>query len=257
MPPSRRLKLACGLAAVLLAASIATNLLLARALYDSFAKLQFARIFPLGYVPEQTTPGDNPTPGHSLSLWGDSRAFLWDKAALDDTLTVRDYAHGGITSSQLVLQLGSQPTAYTDYAVMQIGINDLHPLGVFGGYKQQIVEQLKHNILLARDALLERSGVVVLTTLFPPDRPPLSRRLAWDPAMLQYVREVNDAIRQATDGKRVLLLDAHALLSDADAYLAAAFIDSDFFVHVNHEAYSRLNERLKQLVREHPPPSRN
>ena len=73
----------------------------------------------------------------------------------------------------------------------------------------------------------------------------------------QYVREVNDAIRQATDGKRVLLLDAHALLSEADAYLAAPFIDGDFFVHVNHEAYSRLNERLRQLVREHPPPSRN
>lgn len=257
MPSSRRLNLACALAVVLLVLSVATNLVLAKALYDSFAKLHFSRIFPLGYVPEDRPPVGGAVTGRSIAFWGDSRALFWGKSALSDTLTVHERAHGGITSGQLVLELQTQAPVRTDYAVVQIGINDLHPLGALGAQKQQIIDRLRQNVLLVRDALLARSKVVVLTTLFPPGRVPPSRRLAWDPATLQYVRDVNEFIRRATDGKRVILLDAHALLSDPDAYLADRFVDSDFFLHVNREAYSRLNERLRQLVLEHELPPRS
>jgi lysophospholipase L1-like esterase len=257
MPSSRRLKLMCGLSTLLLVLSVAINLVLTKALYDSFVKLQFARIFPLGYVPvDRPTSGRSAT-GHSISFWGDSRAFFWDKSALALTLNVYDHTHGGTTSSQLVLQLQTQPPVLTDYAVVQIGINDLHPLGALRGQKQQIVDQLRRNVLAVRDALLARSEVVVLTTLFPPGRVPLSRRIAWDPTMLHYLHEVNEVIRQATDGRRVVLLDAHALLSDPDSYLADRFADSDFFLHVSHEAYLQLNERLRRVVLEHQLSLRN
>ncbi|TMH33246.1 MAG: SGNH/GDSL hydrolase family protein [Betaproteobacteria bacterium] len=253
MASSHRLKLAYGLAFLILLLSLATNIVLGKALYEAFAKIQFGRIFPLGYIPEDRPLSNSSAHGPSISFWGDSRALLWDKSALTDILTVHDYTHGGITSSQLLLQLRTQPTVRTDYAVVQIGINDLHPLGALGPYNEEIRDQLKNNVLSVRDALLERSKVIVLTTLFPPGHVPLSRRLAWDPATLQYVHEVNEVLNQTTDGRRVVLLDAYTLLSGADSYLADQFIDSDFFLHVNREAYSRLNARLRQIVLEYQP----
>ena len=52
MASSHRLKLAYGLAFLILLLSLATNIVLGKALYEAFAKIQFGRIFPLGYIPE-------------------------------------------------------------------------------------------------------------------------------------------------------------------------------------------------------------
>jgi lysophospholipase L1-like esterase len=257
MHPAHRRKLAYGLALLLFVGSLGANFVLALAVYDAFAKIQFGRIFPLGYVPEGPPLVSPTTTKQSISFWGDSRAYLWDKSALTDVLAVHDYTHGAITSSQLVLQLRTQPVVPTDYAVVQIGINDLHPLGALGGYNAQIRNQLKQNVLAIRDALLKRSKVIVLTTLFPPTHVPFLRYATWDPRTLQYIKEINEVLRQATDGKRVVLLDANALLSDADSFLAPQFVDGDFFLHVNSQAYSRLNENLRRIVLEHKPPAGN
>lgn len=251
---SGRFKLAFAVGSVLLAMSVAANVALALALYDSFAKLHFGRIFSLGYVPGDSPPRGLPATRPTVTFWGDSRALLWDQSQLAGTFALVDYAHGGITSSQLVLQLQTQPVVPSNFAVVQIGINDLHPLGALGANKKEILDRLGRNVLRVRDALLERSDVVVLTTLFPPGRVPPVRRLAWDSATPRYIEEVNALIRGATDGKRVVLLDAHAQLTGPDSYLAGRFVDCDFFLHVNRDAYSLLNQRLRVLLEAGPPP---
>lgn len=245
---SLRQKLTIALFLLLLILSAVSNAILLKELHESFVKLQFSRIFPLGYVPSERLNSNGARAGSSIAFWGDSRAYMWDKSALG--LIVYDNAHGGITSAQLVLQLRTQSLNATDYAVVQIGINDLHPLGAFGIEKKRILDQLRQNITLVRDALLARSQIVVFTTLFPPGRVPISRRKTWDPDTLRYVDEINQVIRQSADGQRVILLDAHALLSDSSHHLASEFVDSDFFLHVNGAAYARLNERLQQIVLE-------
>jgi len=257
MHASRRRRVAYTLAALIFIASLAANFELGLAVHEAFAKIQFARIFPLGYGPEEPRGGAAPAQGQSISFWGDSRALMWDKSALADILTVRDYSHGATTSSQLALQLQTQTAMPSDYAVVQIGINDLHPLGALRPYNSQIREQLKKNVFAIRDALLERSKVIVLTTVFPPAHIPLSRRTTWDPNTLRYIDEINDVLRESADGKRVILLDAHALLSDGDSFLNSQFVDDDFFLHVNRRAYSRLNERLRKMVLENRLPAGN
>ena len=87
-----------------------------------------------------------------------------------------------------------------------------------------------------------------MTTLFPPGQVPLQRRLAWDPKTPQYIRDINAVIRASADGKRVVLLDAYALLVDADSGLAEGNADSDFFLHINSAAYARLNQPLQQIL---------
>lgn len=256
MRSPQKWKLAFGLVTLFAILSVAANVAFTKALYESFVKLHFARIFPLGQTSIESPASANTSAKVSIAFWGDSRAFLWDKSTLSGNLNVQDHSHGGITSNQLILQLSTQSTPPSDYAVVQIGINDLHPLGALKHQKNHILRQLRHNILSVRDTLLERSKVVVMTTLFPPGRVPLTRRFAWDPETLQYVREINELIRSATDGKRVLLLDAHTVLADSDQYLDKRFSDNDFFLHVNREAYSRLNDHLLRLLA-NPQPPRN
>jgi hypothetical protein len=252
-PKKKGLNLTCWLVTLILAASVAGNLLLLRALQDSFAKLHFSRVFPLGFAAEGQAPGTGASGRAAITFWGDSRSLLWDKTPLAAGFEVLSFAHGSQTSNQLVLQLQTQPAVHTEYAIAQIGINDLHPLGALRAEKQEILQRLRQNILTIRAALLARSDIVILTTVFPPGQVPIYRRTVWDPETLQYVREINEMIRAATDNDRVILLDAHAMLSDPDSYLSRRYIDDDFFLHVNREAYARLNAELQQLLARHPP----
>lgn len=239
-----------------LAASVLGNVALALALHDSFVKLQFLRIFPLGHANESRPAATPAGPGRSMTFWGDSRSAMWDKEDLQTKWRIFDEAHGGTTSSQLRLLLLTLPPNRTDVSVVQIGINDLHPLGALGAHKAELLKQLRLNIVAIRDALLERSDLVVFTTIFPPGPVPLLRRAAWDPLTLQYVREFNEVVRDATDGHRVLLLDAHTILSGADSLLQREYADLDFFLHVNRQGYAALNAALMQVLERQPLPSK-
>lgn len=239
--------------AALLLASLAGNALLARALKDAFAQLHGVRNFPLGFVPrEREVLG--PAGARSIAIWGDSRAQMWDKAALASTLRVFDHAHGGMTSSQLVLQLASEAAEPSDIALAQFGINDLHPLGALAARKPVIVARLQQNLAAVRDALLARSGVVVLSTIVPPGRVPLARRPMWDDTTLDEIAAANDRIRAMADGRRVLVLDAHALLRGDGGWLEPRYQDDDFFLHLNPAAYARLNQALLDLLAQRPAP---
>jgi lysophospholipase L1-like esterase len=238
----------CRAAVVLLVASVLGNVALALALHESFIKLQLSRVFPLGRA-NAVRPVDFADGRRgSIAFWGDSRSAMWDKAGLQTKWRIVDEAHGGTTSSQLRLLLQTLPPHRTDFSVVQIGINDLHPLGALSAHKAEILKQLRLNIVAIREALLERSDVVIFTTIIPPGPVPLLRRAAWDPLTPEYLREFNQVIRDATDGRRVVLLDASAVLSGADSRLEQRYADPDFFLHVNREGYATLNAALMQVL---------
>jgi lysophospholipase L1-like esterase len=236
---------------ILLAVSLCANVLLGRSLLSAFERLQLARIFPLGFAPDERPRSSHLAASDSIAFWGDSRAYFWDTDALARDHAIENLAHGGQSSGQLLLQLQTTPVAHATYAVVQIGINDLHPLGVLAARKAQIVAGLRANITAIRDALLARSDRVILTTIFPPGRVPLERRLMWDPQTPALIEQTNRAIRAAADGNRVLVLDANALLRNQSGWLATAYADPDFFLHVNRTAYSRLNAELERMLDAH------
>jgi len=262
MPVPGALKWVLAIALTLLALSMCANVLLGRSLLVAFEQLQFARVFPLGYAPNEA-PGtvasgaparadDASAPAvgtrETIALWGDSRAYLWDTADLARERGVENFAHGGQSSAQLLLQLQTVPPTHSTYSIVQIGINDLHPLGALKAHKQQILDGLRANIGAIRDALLERSDRVVLTTIFPPGPLPLQRRFSWDPQTLGLIEATNRVISEAADGRRVVVLDAYSLLRDERGLLDARYADDDFFLHVNRAAYARLNSELSVLL---------
>jgi hypothetical protein len=97
----------------------------------AFERLQLARIFPLGYVPEKPRASsaaasaqagaelNTEGTAETIAFWGDSRAYLWDTRDL-----ARDRAIENL-----------------------IGINDLHPLGVLRARKKDIVDGLQANLI--------------------------------------------------------------------------------------------------------------
>ncbi len=243
--------------AVVCAVSVAGNVLFATVLYDTFVKLNWLRIFPLGFETEVETTIDR-VPGLELvSIWGDSRAEQWSHAANVPGHRFFNFAHGAMTSSQLLLQLQSAPITRFEVAIVQIGINDLHPLGAMSEKKAQVLAQLRHNLLAIRDALGSRADVVILTTLLPPGRVPLQRQLFWDAETMRYIEETNAYIASMADNRRFFLLDANERLRDPDGYLAPRFADGDFFLHANADAYRTLNIDLQRVISTALPPVAN
>ena len=236
------------IAAVALLLSLLLNAVLLFALWDAFGKLQTARMFPLGYDPDGQPPAKAVPTAHSIAFWGDSRAYLWDTRALAGNWAVQNFAHGGQTSAQLLLQLQTTPKAQSEVSIVQIGINDLHPLGVMVGRQAEIVARLRTNLIEIRNQLLARSDVVILTTIFPPGPVPLLRRLAWDPNTRAYIAEVNNELRRVAAHDRVVLVDAYAALDGGSSELAAGFADTDFFLHLNAAGYARLNSEVARVL---------
>lgn len=242
------MKAIVGSTVIIAAASIVLNVLLGAALFNAFAELQFTRIYPLGYADERGSPAAASTGHPLLALYGDSRIQMWDLGSLRPQYDVANLGHGGLTSRQLLLQLLSEPATRSQFAVLQVGINDIHPLGALPQQRAQILARLEENLRSIVATLRDRADVVVVSTVIPPGSVPLQRRLTWDQQSLGYIARVNDLLRGLCDGEHVVLLDAQQLLGKGDGWLQPAYADADFFLHINAAGYAVLNRELLRLL---------
>lgn len=224
------------------------SVLMAGQLLASFQKLQYLRIYPLGYQPLATQSVHVACGKPVLAIYGDSRAEMWGNTPPAAALSVVNLGHGATTSSQLLAALLVDPPPMASVALLQIGINDLHPLGSLPGEAKAITAQLRQNYRRIVGLLGERSGTVVLTTIFPPGPVPLTRRPLWDDGTLREIEAMNDEIRSYAIDGRVVVLDAHHDLAGRGGLLESTYSDVDFFLHVNPLAYRTLNERLLALL---------
>ena len=236
------------IAGLLLIASLAGNVVLLQLLKESFSKLQFSRIFPLGYSETSPLEVSSLPVGTTIALFGDSRALLWRDMDLPAGYHLVNEGHGGETSRQLVLQLGQGMRPHTTWAVVQIGINDLHPLGVLRSQSDLIVENLRRNLSSIVDELLQTSDNVIVMTIIPPGHVPFWRRPLWHEETLSYLKTTNAFISQLGSRDHVFVLDADAALRDETFSLDHEFQDPDFFLHINRKAYELLNEEIKRLI---------
>ncbi len=242
-----------GTVLTVLGLSLSANVYLGQQLSRAFANIQMLRIFPLGYrdVSVKMLKRASVTGGGAVRilLVGDSRASMWDPVGLPADYQLRSIAHGGMTSSQVLLQLATSSLPGSDWVICQVGINDLHPLGALPAEHERIPAQLDRNLDAIMTYLLaDGQRRVILTTLFPRSAVPLKRKLLWDPATDKAVTRFNRRLRSLANHERVYLLDAFATLADSDGLLRREFVDDDFFLHVNAAAYAALNRELRKLI---------
>jgi len=233
--------------------SLTLNVLLGRALLAAFAELQYARIFPVEPPDGARSAGASAVTGTAcIAMFGDSRVLMWGAGALGRECPVRNFGRGGFTSSQLLMQLQTVERPRTRWSIVQIGINDIHPIGALPDYKEAVLAGLHSNFAAVVGRLLQRSDFVIVSTIIPPGHVPLRRRLFWDPSTLAYVADVNQSIRLAARRDRIFLLDAAVLLKGSDGYLDPQYADSDFFLHINQRAYDVLNAAVLRILRSVP-----
>lgn len=229
-----------------LLASLVLNGALLSGLYSAFSKLQLARIFPLGTPQSAPPPSAQSMPG--LVLIGDSRALLWRSDTLTPCFAVTRVATGGHSSTQVRLALSERMPAPGTIAVLQFGINDIHPLGAFPQYGETIRNTLIKNLTDVTKNLVDNGNPVIVTTIFPPASAPLWRKPFWDPRALGYIAEVNEHIRAMARERSVWVLDAAAVLAGDEGRIAGKYVDEDFFLHVNDAGYAALNRALMPVL---------
>jgi lysophospholipase L1-like esterase len=230
-----------------LVASLSLNVALFGGLYVAFGKLQLTRIFPLGMPLPPTPPlRDGALP--NLVMIGDSRALLWNTTPFSPCLNITLIAEGGRASTQVRLVLSEHLPPRGAVAIVQVGINDLHPLRAFPEYGELIFTNLLANLDHVTDMLLANGNRVVLTTVFPPARVPLWRKPFWDARTPDFLARTNDHIRVLAQKPGVTLLDAHAVLVGDRGLIQDRYAAADFFLHLNAAGYAALNKALAPLL---------
>lgn len=199
------------------------------------------RLDPLGF----TAFGDEPAPTAQMVLFGDSRAAAWPAPA---GFTIVNRGIPGHTSAQARLRYRWHVSPLKpELVIIQVGVNDLTALAVFGHEEENIVQTTIANLSTIVHEARSDGSRIILTTIFPLG-PNTFERL--DPATTQIqaaIERVNQAM-QAMAGPDVIIFDSAAILAGADGYIAEQYRGD--LLHINEAGYHALNEALGKLLAE-------
>lgn len=226
--------------------SIAINIKAIHLLHASFIKLQSIRTFPSGYIGKNLTELKKTVNLNSITLLGDSRVLMWPQEKLTKEYSITNMAVGGQTSSQLVSQLNTNIPS--KIAFVQTCINDLHWINLEHTLHEIIVEQCKSNIKKIVDTLHKRKITVILSTIIPPGRPSIFRKLYWPKNIENMLTEINDFILKQKS-MNTIILDSEKILRESNSiYIQDQYLDSDFYLHINSAAYIKLSNSLNKIL---------
>jgi len=227
-----------GCLSVMLAGSIAGNIIGYRTVYQLYDRYNDLRLDPLGtdhHAPESTK-----LEGWRLVLLGDSHAANWI-ASGDDVLNL---GIGAQTSAQIRLRSDAVRARLSGRRlIVMAGGNDLKSISTNLQRKNAIVS----NCLDALDAVLsnhmERFEEIVLVTIPPVFSMPVRYRLLHSDLIVQAHREINRGIHRLAVKRGVRLLDAYRILTGK---MEIETLSTDG-IHLNTAAYRYLEAALPVL----------
>ena len=235
----------------LLLVSLSANVVLWRAAYDCYVRLNALRLDPYEREQSAGSPRHAPDARPTVVFLGDSRAYQWPFPPLPQ------YAYlnrgiGGQSSAQVLGRFDAEIGGWRPAViVLQAGVNDLKMIPLRPAQKTQILANCQSHLreLVAR---AEATGaLVIVTTIFPVGDLPLTRKpLGWlfrSDEVAAAITDVNRLLLTfASD--RVRILDAHAILADARDRVQPRYqID---WLHINQTGYAALNRALESLLRD-------
>ncbi|MGD0529850.1 MAG: GDSL-type esterase/lipase family protein [Polyangiaceae bacterium] len=232
---------------VLLALSLAANVLLARQWITEVRASHVARLDPaqLGVHEADRAKGPPATP--VVELFGDSRAAMWPPPAGLAGYTVVNRGIGYQTTAQIALRIDADvATLHPAVVVLEAGVNDLKTIADIPAQRSRIVGDCEANLRRIVDRCRALASTVVLVSIFDIGDVPLWREPIWSDDVAAAVREVNAFLPTLVrDG--VVLLDAGGVLDDARGKVKPAYQFD--YLHLNPAGYDALDERLVPLVR--------
>ena len=228
----------------ILAGSLACNWFIFRKARGYYLQLNATRLDPLGLGAFQ-----NPVPpatGPVIVFFGDSRARQWSAPKELANVTIINRGIGNQTTAQVLGRFPQHVTALKPgLVVIQVGINDLKTIPLFASEKEKIVTNCKANIARLVGEAVESGSRVIVTTIFPLGRVPISRKPFWSDDVASAVGEVNASIASMA-GDRVTVFDTGRILAGPGGTVDPKY--SRDLLHLRPEGYEALNRVLAPLL---------
>jgi lysophospholipase L1-like esterase len=211
---------------------------IARILY---ARELAVRLQPVG--PARFVVAGNQS-GIRVLFLGDSRILDWPALPPDRFLTI-NAGVAGETTAQIRLRTESALESENPaVVVIQAGINDLKAIGVMPESAAQIRSQCLSNLQEIAGLCRQHHAKTILTTIPPPGKVPLGRRLFWSSEIETSVNDVNQSLIRiyATD-EDVVILDIDRILR-AGRRVPDDFSDYRDTLHLQPAAYGKFEPEL-------------
>ncbi|MBK8988855.1 MAG: SGNH/GDSL hydrolase family protein [Chloroflexi bacterium] len=235
---------------LLLVVSLSLNVILVKRFRHVYRELSRVTLNPLGLDQFRAAAdaGTEARDGRLVLFYGDSRAAAWPVPPEVGAFVFVNRGLDGQTAVQSNLRYETHAApVQPDVVVVQVGINDLRVIPALPAEQAAIVAATTGNIRQIVAKAAADGAVVVLTTIFPVQTPPLLERMYWSAEVETAVQTVNDALRTLA-ADNVIILDAHALLADDNGALRDEYAAD--YLHLNAAGYHRLNEALTTLLAE-------
>lgn len=187
----------------------------------------------------------------SYLFLGDSRIAQWEIP--DSVISSNHRLNIGIegqTSSQVLQRAKDYFTKnHSDYAIIQVGINDLKLIGYYPERDKYIVSLTIKNIKELLETCTKHQSIPLFITIIPPGTVELKRVLFWNKKVNNAVIQVNKAIVSYCGEKKIKVLNASELLSD-DGFVIRKEYERGC-LHLNEKGYKTLNSELVKIIKEH------
>jgi len=229
--------------------SIIANIALYKLGREYHLKLNSTRLDPFGMTTYPVKPSsrdaahrDNPL----VVIVGDSRATSWTAPPQATNYRFINRGINGQTSAQVVGRYASHVISLKpDVVVLQVGINDVTAISLFPSQGDTIVLNCKRNIQQIVDLSIHQRIRVILTTIFPLGRIPLTRRLFWSDNVLPAIEDVNRFL-SSLESEEVVIFDTKKVLATSEGMADPLYIAD--FMHLNEKGYAALNRELVRLL---------
>lgn len=248
----RRLFIAgIGLLALSLMGSLVLNILLYKSAQQYYRELNSTRLDPLGlkvYPIDRLPQVRSPSTQLRVVFFGDSRAFAWSEPSNMDGFEFINRGIGSQTTQQVLGRYDDHISPLqANILVLQVGINDLKTIPLFPHLKDKIVAQCQANIEQIVRKARKQNTVVIVSTIFPVGKLPLSRRLFWSRDAERAIDEVNRFIQHLA-AQDVTIFDSRSILADDRPRVKDEY--SLDFLHLNETGYQALNRELVLLLQD-------
>lgn len=227
--------------------SIVLNFLLFDQGKQYYYQLNQTRLDPLGL---NDYPSGVKEPKHPAKvrvvIFGDSRAYQWPEPATVGQFEFINRGIGAQTSSQIVARFEEHVVSLQpDILLIQMCINDLKTIPLFPHLKLSIISNCKNNIEWSVGEARKLGATVILTTIIPPGKIPLERRLFWSDEVGLAIEEVNRFIF-SLESKWVIVFNTGEVLADEKGLVRREY--SFDFLHLNANGYAALNKKLSKVL---------
>lgn len=231
-----------------LALSVVFNVLFIKRSRHFFREFSLTRLDPLGLNQIDTTNDVKlaAQPEKIVVFVGDSRAAAWPAPEAQPGFVFVNRGINGHTAVQTSQRYNLHVAPLQpDIVIIQVGGNDLHSIAVLAANEAEIIQICQESIKNLVEQSQQSGATVILSTIMPSRVPIGLDWLYWSRATETAVTTVNNYIR-SLESESVIILDAYALLADADGQLDTRYAADD--IHINEAGYQRLNQEVVQLL---------